>query len=230
MSDTDPVPEVSDDATPTEESAAPAPQIDLVAEASQAAAQQPTEGRIRSLDELDVDGAVRGQIESYVSKAVNDAVTKHDARQQTKLDNEGYMNRTQIEELLSSKEAEHQRREAARDTFLTVLGSEGIHPGSDDYTKIQVTFREAVDAGKLTPEILLNEAGIRTLVAMSGLSKFADAASPQSGLARSAPAPDGSVQYADGTVQLNANTDPQTPSLEEQVRRRVAEASKNLGS
>ena len=123
----DPVPEVPDNATPTEESAPPP--VDLVAEASQAAAaQQPAEGRIRSLDELDVDGAVRAQIESYVSKSVNDAIGKHDTRQQQKFDNEGYMNRAQIEELLTEKDAEYSRRENAKDNFLSILGGEGIAP------------------------------------------------------------------------------------------------------
>ena len=96
---------------------------------------------------------MRGQIESYVSKAVNDAVSKNDARQQKKLDQEGYMNRGQIEDLLVQKDAEHQRREQAKETFLMVLGSEGIHPGSEDYNKIQSTYRDSVDAGALTPEI-----------------------------------------------------------------------------
>jgi hypothetical protein len=221
MTDSDPAPETTEPVNPPEESA-PAP-IDLAAEAGEAAAATPpTEQKLRSLDDLDLDGAVRGQIESYVSKAVNDAVSKNDARQQKKLDQEGYMNRGQIEDLLVQKDAEHQRREQAKETFLMVLGSEGIHPGSDDYNKIQSTYRDSVDAGALTPEILLNEAGIRTLVAMSGVSKYAsEAAAPQSGLSRSAPAPDGSVQFADGTVQLNARGENDIETLDDRARRAI---------
>jgi len=221
MTDSDPAPETTEPVNPPEESA-PAP-IDLAVEAGEAAAATPpTEQKLRSLDDLDLDGAVRGQIESYVSKAVNDAVSKNDARQQKKLDQEGYMNRGQVEELLTQKDAEHQRREQAKETFLMVLGSEGIHPGSEDYNKIQSTYRDSVDAGALTPEILLNEAGIRTLVAMSGVSKYAsEAAAPQSGLSRSAPAPDGSVQFADGTVQLNARGENDMETLDDRARRAI---------
>ena len=221
MTDSDPAPETTEPVNPPEESA-PAP-IDLAVEAGEAAAATPpTEQKLRSLDDLDLDGAVRGQIESYVSKAVNDAVSKNDARQQKKLDQEGYMNRGQVEDLLVQKDAEHQRREQAKETFLMVLGSEGIHPGSEDYNKIQSTYRDSVDAGALTPEILLNEAGIRTLVAMSGVSKYAsEAAAPQSGLSRSAPAPDGSVQFADGTVQLNARGENDMETLDDRARRAI---------
>ena len=221
MTDSDPAPETTEPVNPPEESA-PAP-IDLAAEAGEAAAATPpTEQKLRSLDDLDLDGAVRGQIESYVSKAVNDAVSKNDARQQKKLDQEGYMNRGQVEDLLVQKDAEHQRREQAKETFLMVLGSAGIHPGSEDYNKIQSTYRDSVDAGALTPEILLNEAGIRTLVAMSGVSKYAsEAAAPQSGLSRSAPAPDGSVQFADGTVQLNARGENDMETLDDRARRAI---------
>lgn len=217
----DPAPEVPDDATPTEESAPPP--VDLVAEASQAAAsQQPTEGRIRSLDELDVDGAVRAQIESYVSKSVNDAIGKHDARQKQKFDNEGYMNRAQIEELLTEKDAEYSRRENAKDNFLSILGGEGIAPGSEEYKTVQSFYRTAVDDGRLTPHILLSEAGIKTLVAMSGVVETMPTG-PKSGLEKSAPAPDGSVVWADGTTQLNVPGS-DTESMDERVRKAMAES------
>ena len=208
-------------AKPVEE---PAPQVDLVAEASQAAAtEQQSEGsKIRSLDDLDLDGAVRSQIESYVSKSVNEALSKSDERQKQKLDAEGFMNKAQIEELLANKDAEYTRREEAKDTFLNVLGTEGIAPGSDEYQKIQNYYRGAVDEGKLTPHILLSEAGIKTLVAMSGVGSALPAA-PQSGLSRSAPSPDGSVTYADGTLQLNARSD-DNQTLDDRARRAIEQA------
>jgi hypothetical protein len=177
------------------------------------------------LDELDLDGEVRTKIESYVSKAINDAVGKHDERQSKKLKDDGYMNRSQIEELLANKDADYQRREAAKESFLTVLGSEGLHPGTDGYQQVQQTYVDAVQAGKLTPEILLTEAGIRTLVAMAGVSKTTSAmgmATPRSGLARSAP--EGAVSYADGTVQLNAAR-AEDSTLEDRVRRAVEKST-----
>jgi len=213
----DPAPEETQPVSPSEE-----PQsVDLVEEAGRAAAEMPTpkEQKVRSLDELDLDGSMRSQIESYVSKAINEAVSKHDAKQQKKLSDDGYMNRAQIEELLSQKDADYRRREAAKESFLTVLGSEGLHPGSEGYQKVQATYSEAVSSGKLTPEILLSEAGIRTLVAMSGVSS-AQMTAPQSGLARSAPTPDGSVAYADGSYQLNVQRNTET-SMEDRVRRAV---------
>ena len=214
----DPAPEEAQPVSLSEE-----PTVDLAEEAGRAAATQaaPKEQKLRSLDELDVDGAVRSQIESYVSKSVNDAVAKHDVRQKKKLDDDGYMNRAQIEELLASKDAEYQRREGAKEAFLNVLGSEGLHPGSEGYQKVQQTYTEAVQGGKLTPEILLSEAGIRTLVAMAGVSKTtSNPAAPQSGLARSAPSPDGSVAFADGTIQLNAGRG-EDSTLEDRMRRAV---------
>jgi len=208
-------------AKPVEE---PAPQVDLVAEASQAAAtEQQSEGsKIRSLDDLDLDGAVRSQIESYVSKSVNEALSKSDERQKQKLDAEGFMNKAQIEELLANKDAEYTRREEAKDTFLNVLGTEGIAPGSDEYQKIQNYYRGAVDEGKLTPHILLSEAGIKTLVAMSGVGSALPAA-PQSGLSRSAPSPDGSVTFADGTLQLNTRSEDNL-TLDDRARRAIEQA------
>ena len=219
------VPDSNDNAAPQQEpvaETASAP-VDLAAEAGQAAAAtpQPTEGRVRSLDDLDVDGAVRAQIESYVSKSVNEAVSKHDERQQRKLDDEGFMNKAQIEQLLETKDAEYARREQAKDTFLTVLGTEGITPGSEDYTKVQAYYQKAVNDGSITPHILLSEAGIRTLTMMAGVgTPSAQSAGPRSGLTKTAPAPDGSVVFADGTTQLNVRAEDE-PTLEERVRRAV---------
>lgn len=205
--------------SPVEE---PVQQVDLAEEAGKAAAgAAPTEQKVRSLDDLDLDGAVRSKIESYVSKAINDAVSKHDERQSKKLKDDGYMNRSQIEELLASKDAEYKRRESAKEAFLNVLGSEGLHPGSEGYQQVQATYAEAIQTGKLTPEILLTEAGIRTLVAMSGVSGTASTATPQSGLARSVPQPDGSLRLADGSFQLNAGNAGQESSLENQARRAI---------
>lgn len=222
------VPDSNDNAAPQQEPVAEttsAP-VDLAAEAGQAAAvtPQPTEGRVRSLDDLDVDGAVRAQIESYVSKSVNEAVTKHDERQQRKLDDEGFMNKAQIEQLLETKDAEYARREQAKDTFLTVLGTEGITPGSEDYAKVQAYYQTAVNDGSITPHILLSEAGIRTLTVMAGVgTTSAQSAGPRSGLTKTAPAPDGSVVFADGTTQLNVRAEDE-PTLEERVRRAVGDS------
>jgi hypothetical protein len=219
--------EQAGEATPVEESA-PAPeavkQVDLVAEASQAAATvQQSEGtRIRSLDDLDLDGAVRSQIESYVSKSVNEAIGKHDERRQEQFDKEGFMNRAQIEDLLQEKDAEFGRREEAKDNFLSTLGSEGIAPGSEEYTEVQSFYQSAVQDGRLTPHILLSEAGIRTLIAMSGVNGATEMVGPKSGLDRSAPAPDGSVVWADGTTQLNARNSGDPETLDDRLRRDIA--------
>ena len=132
------------------------------------------------------------------------------------------MSRSQIEDLLAAKDEELMQRDAARERFLNVLGSEGITPGTEKYLKIQETYQEALEADRLRPEILLSEAGIRTLIAISGVSPHleAQASGPQSGLTRSHPAPDGSVAYADGTVQLNARRD-QDATLDDRMRRAI---------
>ena len=219
LENTQPVP---DEPTPVNQPEEPT--VDLAEEAGRAAASQPAaskEQKLRSLDDLDLDGAVRSQIESYVSKAINEAVNKHDERQNKKLKDDGYMNRAQIEELLMQKDAEYKRREGAKEAFLSVLGSEGLHPGSEGYQKVQQTYATALSEGKITPEILLTEAGIRTLVAMSGaLPTAQQSALPQSGLSRTQRGPDGSVAYADGTLQLNTKRE-DASSLEDRVRRAV---------
>ena len=218
-------PSATEETQPVSPAEEPARQVDLAEEAGKAAAQAaPTEQKVRSLDDLDLDGAVRSKIESYVSKAINDAVSKHDERQSKKLKDDGYMNRAQIEELMASKDAEYQRRESAKEAFLNVLGSEGLHPGSEGYQQVQATYSEAVQSGKLTPEILLSEAGIRTLVAMAGVSKTTSSATPQSGLARSTPQPDGSLRFGDGSYQLNAGSAADESSLENQMRRNIEKA------
>lgn len=207
---------------PTEEtpvSHSKEPQVDLAEEAGIAAANQPSpkEQKIRSLDDLDVDGGIRAQIESYVSKSINEAVSKHDERHQRKLTDDGYMNRSQIEQLLADKDVSYRTREEAKERFLSVLGSEGLHPGSDGYSEVQKTYVKSIEEGKLTPEILLSEAGIRTLVALSGVSG-AQSASPKSGFTRSAPQPDGSVAFSDGTTQLNVQATKDSDLMNE-VRR-----------
>jgi len=156
MTETDnQVPDSNDNAAPQQEpvaETASAP-VDLAAEAGQAAAvtPPPTEGRVRSLDDLDVDGAVRAQIESYVSKSVNEAVAKHDERQQRKLDDEGFMNKAQIEQLLETKDAEYARREQAKDTFLTVLGLRGSPPVLRTTRRSKPTIRRRLTTAALLP-------------------------------------------------------------------------------
>lgn len=211
-----PAPEETQPVSPSEE-----PTVDLAEEAGNAAVNQPApkEQKLRSLDDLDLDGGIRAQIESYVSKSINEAVAKHDERHQRKLDDDGYMNRSQIEQLLADKDTTYQAREAAKERFLNVLGSEGLHPGSEGYDQVQKTYAQSIADGKLTPEILLSEAGIRTLVAISGVAGTKSSA-PRSGLARSAPKPDGSVMYTDGTVQLNAGVTKDS-SLMHEVRQAI---------
>jgi|TARA_R100001530_G_scaffold53901_1_gene39793 hypothetical protein len=158
------------DVSPSEEQTPPQESVDLAAEASNAAAEQPPQSqKLRSLDDLDLEGNVRRQIESYVSKAINDAVSSHDQKQQKKLDDEGFMNRSQIEDIMTQRDAEYQRRDSAKENLLSILGSEGITPGSDEYTTIQKFYADATADGRLTPHILLSDAGIRTLVAMAGV-------------------------------------------------------------
>lgn len=233
MTDTaDSASDVPTEATPTTEEQAVVPKatpVDLVAEAGEAAASTDVvPGRnARSLDDLNLDDGVRAQIESYVSKSVNDALHKHDERQQQKLDDEGFMNKSQIESLLAEKDAEYTRRETAKDNFLTTLGDEGISPGSEEYKKIQGFYRDAVTDGRLTPHILLSEAGIKTLVAMAGVSG-SQPKGPQSGLIRTVPAPDGSSVWSDGSVQLNASQDAGTTNIEQQMRDDMQKALGNL--
>ena len=211
------------DVSPSEEQTPSQESVDLAAEASNAAAkEQPTQSqKLRSLDDLDLEGNVRRQIESYVSKAINDAVQSHDQKQQQMLDQEGFMNRSQIEDIMSQRDAEYQRRDNAKENLLSILGTEGITPGSKDYKQVQTFFQEAVQDGRLTPQILLSDAGIRTLVAMSGVAGTTDAG-PSSGMRSSSDA-----------IQLNTGGDTQlnkegarTDNLDMKMRAAMVEATK----
>ena len=228
MTDTISDPENSDVTPDAEE---PQTEVDLVAEAGEAAAnQEADQGRkVRSLDELDLEGEVLRQVESYVSKAVNEAVSKHDQRHQERLDEEGFMNRSEVENLLAQKETEYTAREEAKERFLSVLTAEGIPTGSDEFKEVKSFYRKSVEDSVVTPHILLTEAGIRTLISMAGVGKTARAASgPGKGLERSRPNPDGSVAHVDGTVQLNAKAPDAGLTLDERMRNAVSEAVSDL--
>ncbi len=199
--------------------------VDLTEEAGNAGAaertQQSTE-QARSLEDLQLDEAKQAEITAYVSKAVNDAIAKRDAKHQKQISEEGYMNKAQIENLLAEKDAEYSRRESAKETFLTTLGKHGITPGSEDYGKVQAFYQEQKDKGNLTPHILLTEGGVNSLVHMSGVGSVArEAAGPRSGLTRSDPNPDGSVSYPGGEVQLNVQNAGGEQSLADKVLRNI---------
>lgn len=218
--DSEPEANPNEEQTPlTEES------VDLVAEAREAAlAEQPQQSqKLRSLDDLDLDGNVRRQIESYVSKSINEAVSAHDHKQQQKLDNEGFMNRSQIEELMAQKDADFQRRDQAKEQLMSTLGEEGIAPGSKEYTAVQQYYAKAVNEGKVTHHILLSDAGIRTLVAMSGVTSDETSAGPGGGLARSNP--DGIRLTAGGEVQLNKDS-ARADTLDAKMREAMEKATR----
>jgi len=210
------------DVSPSKEQIPLQEAVDLAAEASNAAANEPKQSqKLRSLDDLDLDGNVRRQIESYVSKAINDAVSSHDQKQQKKLDDEGFMNRSQIEEIMSQRDADYQRRDTAKENLLSILGEEGITPGSTDYKTIQTFFKEAIDDGRITPQILLTDAGIRTLVAMSGVSGATDAG-PGSG-SRSSPS---EMRIGgEGETQLN-KAGARADTLDAKMREAMAKAAR----
>ena len=218
-------PEVTPEATPIEE---PQPtEVNLVEEAEAAATKEVAESgkKVSSLDELDLEGEVRKQVESYVSKAINDAIVTQQSRQQERLEEEGYMNRTQVEDMLVTKEAEYARRDQAKEQLLATLNAEGIDLGSEEHTHVQTYYRKAVEDGVITPNILLSEAGVRTLVAMSGVKGGGEGAGPQSGLPQTSP--DGTNQYAGGTTQLNVEGK-EGSTLADRVRMDMEKQLRNL--
>jgi len=204
-------------------------QVDLADEAGKAASNaKPSDDKTRSLDELELDAAARAKIDSYVNKAINDAVAKHDRRTQKKLDDEGYMTEAEVQNLLAKQEADASRRIAARENFLSVLGSEGINVGSEGYRAVQAAYSQGIEDGDFTPHLLLTDAGIRTLIAIAGVSnKAAGAAGPQAGTQRKAPA--GSILGADGSLQLNAKKGDDS-TLSEKVRQAVGASYRNLNT
>jgi len=202
--------------------------LNLADEASNAAANKPRSKDTSSLDDLNLDDDARKAIESYVSKSVNDAVAKHDRRTKRKAEEAGHMTRNEVETLLAEKDAESTRRIEARERFLSVLGEDGITPGSDSYKKVEQAYRDGIDDGAFTPQILLTEAGVRTLVAVAGVSsKTAErgerGAGPQSGLAGNLP--EGSRITQGGDVQLNAdNPDDPNKGMRQRMNEAMADA------
>ena len=210
----------TESATPTETE--PQPEVDLLKEAEEVAARDEKQASKapRSLDELDLQGEIRNQVESYVSKAVNEAINKHDKRKTRQMKDDGYMNREQVEQLLGQKEAEYSRREEAKEQFLTTMTDEGIRKGTDEWKQVQQFYGKAVDEGNLSPEILLTQAGIRSVIHMSGVKEVAGhAPGPSSGMPRTAP--DGSVTLPGGNVQLNAAGEVSQPNLVQMMNKAI---------
>jgi len=210
-------------ATPTDSE--PQVEVDLLKEAEEVAARDETQASKapRSLDELELQGEIRTQVESYVSKAVNEAINKHDERKTRQMVDDGYMNRTQVEELLGQKEAEYSRREQAKEQFLTTMSDEGIRKGTDEWKGVQKFYGKSIDEGNLSPEILLTAAGIRSVIHMSGVKEVAGhAPGPSSGMPRTAP--DGSVTLPGGNVQLNASSPDTRPNMIQMMNKAISEA------
>ena len=212
----------TESATPTETE--PQPEVDLLKEAEEVAARDEKQASKapRSLDELDLQGEIRNQVESYVSKAVNEAINKHDKRKTRQMKDDGYMNREQVEQLLGQKEAEYTRREEAKEQFLTTMTDEGIRKGTEEWQEVQRFYGKAVEDGNLSPEILLTPAGIRSVIHMSGVKEVAGhAPGPSSGMPRTAP--DGSVTLPGGNVQLNAADTSESPSVIQMMNKAIHE-------
>ena len=167
----------------TTEEASSTEQLDLADEAgATAAGSPPKKDNNRSLDEIELNDAQKAKVDSYVNKAINDAVAKHDKRSKRKADEAGLMSRDEVNVLLEERDATNNRRIEARERFLGVLGEEGITPGSEGYKAVQQAYRDGVDEGSFTPQILVSDAGIRTLIAVAGVSKRSmSSAGPQSG-------------------------------------------------
>lgn len=201
--------------------------LDLTEEAGNAAVGSPPRRDTRSLDDIELSDAQKASVDSYVNKAINDAVSKHDKRSKRKADEAGHMTREQVDKLLAERDAQNARRVDARERFLSVLGSEGITPGSEGYDAVHSAYKKGLEDGDFTPQILISDAGIRTLVAISGYSKRASgAAGAQSGLNRNIPAT--AMVTEDGSIQLNAKRADEGLSLSERTRQAVAERLRTL--
>jgi len=174
---------------------------------------------------VETDHGLSGIGEAHPGEGINDAIVTQQSRQQERLEEEGYMNRSQVEDMLATKEAEYARRDQAKEQLLATLNAEGIDLGSEEHTQVQTYYRKAIEDGLVTPNILLSEAGVRTLVAMSGVKGGGEGAGPQSGLPQTSP--DGSIQYGSGTVQLNAEGQ-EGSTLADRVRIDMEKQLRNL--
>lgn len=206
----------------TAEEANSTEELDLADEAGKAAGGTPPKKDTRSLDDIELNDAQKARVDSYVNKAINDAVAKHDKRSQRKAKEAGTMSRDEVNALLEERDADNQRRVDARERLLSVLGEEGISPGSDGYKAVQQAYTQGVEEGAFTPHILTTDAGVRTLIAVAGASKrtATQEEGQQSGLHRSLP--DTSILNQDGSVQLNAKQADEGLTLAQRVRNDIA--------
>jgi len=202
-------------------------ELNLADEAGDAAAgKTPPKKDNRSLDDIELSDAQKASVDSYVNKAINDAVAKHDKRSQRKAKDAGTMTRDEVNTLLEERDATNTRRIEARERFLSVLGENGVTPGSEGYKAVQKAYKDGVDDGDFTPQILTSDAGVRTLVALAGLTKGNDdAAGPRSGMSKNLP--DTAIIGQDGSIQLNAKSKDDGLSTAERARRDMAASIRN---
>ena len=129
--------------------------------------------------------SIRNAVESRTSQAVNKAREKWDEKfLQNRAD------RTQDKETQSPQMSEErileliEKRETARRSLSSTLEQQGIKKGTPAYDKFATYYKEQVEAGRITPEVLLSPAGVNSLVLLSGAlltEAETEAAGPQHG-------------------------------------------------
>jgi hypothetical protein len=133
--------------------------------------------------------SIRNAVESRTSQAVNKAREKWDEKFLQNRANQTQDKETQPPQMSEERILELiEKRETARRSLSSTLEQQGIKKGTPAYDKFASYYKEQVEAGRITPEVLLSQAGVNSLVLLSGAlltEAEAEAAGPQHGYSTS---------------------------------------------
>jgi len=185
-------PEAAPEANPVQEPVAQ-PTVDLGMEAEAAAQGRPEGFKIDSLSDIE-NPQMREAMQAYTSRAVNDAKAAWEAKQtevssfesvrpsnapiteQSQSAND-FISRAELNRLLHQKDAEARLQYEAKNRLAGVFRDLGIQPDSAQHAQVVQYYQDQKGAGQLDANVLLSEAGIKSIVHASG-ALLPDAAGP----------------------------------------------------
>ena len=186
-------PEAAPEATPVQEPME-APSVDLGMEAEAAASGNPEGFKLDNLTDIE-NSHMRDAVQAYTSRAVNDAKAAWEAKhaeevahlshanpsnvpnpQHSQTAGE-YISRAELGRIMQQKDAETRLQYEAKARLNNVFTDLGIKPDSPRHAQVVKYYQDQKAAGSLDANVLLSEAGIKSIVHASG-ALLPDAAGP----------------------------------------------------
>ena len=204
--------EETQDANPEQEApaqeTAPQSEVSLETEA-QGAVEINQSYEFDSLEDIQ-EPALRAAVQKYTSRAVNQAKEKwttdtpRQVQQEappSQTNNPDSVSREELSRMLEMRDRENQLRYEAGKRLRNVFEDAGISPDSSQHKQVVTYYQEQKDSGRMTPEVLLSEAGIRSLIHASG-ALLPDAGGPQGGQSTRVPEHVQNTTLQGGDIQL----------------------------